>query len=118
MQRRYWRIPSLPTPSEFGGQQSKAVSNVESLQTYVGPAPFSVHSTKRSSFYMVATKIDPQHPEAVLAIEKWKKIWTTRRALKAFQAAGLFAKYVVKDIGVPPEKAVLESWDPARSCLV
>lgn len=32
---------------------------------------------KRSSFYMVATKIDPQHPEAVLAIEKWKKIWTT-----------------------------------------
>jgi hypothetical protein len=32
---------------------------------------------KRSSFDMVATKIDPQHPEAELAIEKWKKIWTT-----------------------------------------
>jgi hypothetical protein len=26
---------------------------------------------------MVATKTDPQHPEAELAIEKWKEIWTT-----------------------------------------
>ena len=24
----------------------------------------------------MATKIDPQRPEAELAIEKWKKIWT------------------------------------------
>ena len=32
---------------------------------------------KRSSFYMVATNMDPRHPEAKLAIEKWKKIWTT-----------------------------------------
>jgi 23S rRNA U2552 (ribose-2'-O)-methylase RlmE/FtsJ len=30
---------------------------------------------KRSSFYMVATKIDPQHPAARLAIEQWKRIW-------------------------------------------
>ena len=35
----------------------------------------------------------------------------TSRALKAFQAAGLFATYVVKDIGVPPEKATeLVAW--------
>ena len=32
---------------------------------------------KRSSFYMVATKVDPQHSEAGRAIEKWKRIWKT-----------------------------------------
>jgi 23S rRNA U2552 (ribose-2'-O)-methylase RlmE/FtsJ len=30
---------------------------------------------KRSSFYMVATKIQSHHPQAILAIEKWKEIW-------------------------------------------
>lgn len=29
----------------------------------------------RSSFYMVATDIQSQHPEAVLAVERWKKMW-------------------------------------------
>lgn len=32
---------------------------------------------KRSSFYMVATKMYPQHPEVELTNEKWKKIWET-----------------------------------------
>lgn len=30
---------------------------------------------KRSSFYMVATKIRRQDPEAIRAIEKWKAVW-------------------------------------------
>ena len=32
---------------------------------------------RRSSFYMGTTEINPQHPEAELAIEKWKKIYKT-----------------------------------------
>ena len=30
---------------------------------------------KRSSFYMVATSIQSQHPEAVRAVERWKTTW-------------------------------------------
>ncbi|EQB56241.1 hypothetical protein CGLO_03778 [Colletotrichum gloeosporioides Cg-14] len=30
---------------------------------------------KRSSFYMIATDVQGQTPEAVLAIERWKQIW-------------------------------------------
>ncbi|KAI8264467.1 hypothetical protein K4K56_005397 [Colletotrichum sp. SAR 10_98] len=31
--------------------------------------------TKRSSFYMIATGVQSQNPEAVVAIERWKQIW-------------------------------------------
>lgn len=30
---------------------------------------------KRSSFYMVATNLDSQNPEAVEAVKRWKRIW-------------------------------------------
>ncbi|KGO67646.1 hypothetical protein PITC_064090 [Penicillium italicum] len=30
---------------------------------------------KRSSFYMIATNIQSQHPEAVEAVKRWKRIW-------------------------------------------
>ncbi|KAJ5617070.1 hypothetical protein N7537_002184 [Penicillium hordei] len=30
---------------------------------------------KRSSFYMVATNVESQHPEAVEAVRRWKEIW-------------------------------------------
>ncbi|KAJ6114081.1 hypothetical protein N7512_007526 [Penicillium capsulatum] len=30
---------------------------------------------KRSSFYLVATKIQTQHPHAIKTIEKWKHVW-------------------------------------------
>jgi len=33
------------------------------------------HHAKRSSFYMIATNIQSQHCEAVLAVEKWKRQW-------------------------------------------
>jgi 23S rRNA U2552 (ribose-2'-O)-methylase RlmE/FtsJ len=33
------------------------------------------HHAKRSSFYMIATKIQSQHREAVLAVEQWKRQW-------------------------------------------
>jgi len=33
------------------------------------------HHAKRSSFYMVATNIQSQHCEAVLAVERWKRQW-------------------------------------------
>ena len=33
-----------------------------------------VHS-KRSSFYMVATNVQIEHPEAVRAVEDWKQVW-------------------------------------------
>ncbi|KAH7112371.1 hypothetical protein EDB81DRAFT_953665 [Dactylonectria macrodidyma] len=36
--------------------------------------PKSGHA-KRSSFYMIATDIQSQHPEAVLAVVQWKNIW-------------------------------------------
>lgn len=32
------------------------------------------HET-RSSFYLIATNIQTQHPEALAAIEQWKAIW-------------------------------------------
>lgn len=36
--------------------------------------PKSGHA-KRSSFYMVASDVQSQHPEAVAAIQKWKMLW-------------------------------------------
>jgi len=33
------------------------------------------HHAKRSSFYMIATNIQSQHCEAVLAVEGWKREW-------------------------------------------
>jgi 23S rRNA U2552 (ribose-2'-O)-methylase RlmE/FtsJ len=33
------------------------------------------HHAKRSSFYMIATNIQSQHGEAVLAVEQWKRQW-------------------------------------------
>ncbi|ESZ98023.1 FtsJ-like methyltransferase family protein [Sclerotinia borealis F-4128] len=33
------------------------------------------HHAKRSSFYMIATNIQSQHCEAILAVELWKKQW-------------------------------------------
>lgn len=36
--------------------------------------PTKYHA-KRSSFYMIATKIQSHHPEAVLAVEAWKRQW-------------------------------------------
>jgi 23S rRNA U2552 (ribose-2'-O)-methylase RlmE/FtsJ len=33
------------------------------------------HHAKRSSFYMIATDIQSQHSEAVLAVERWKRQW-------------------------------------------
>ncbi|KAF2803437.1 uncharacterized protein BDZ99DRAFT_399739 [Mytilinidion resinicola] len=33
------------------------------------------HHAKRSSFYMIATNIQSQHCEAVLAVERWKRQW-------------------------------------------
>ncbi|OQE44419.1 hypothetical protein PENCOP_c002G03951 [Penicillium coprophilum] len=30
---------------------------------------------KRSSFYMIATDVDSQHPEAIEAVKRWKRIW-------------------------------------------
>jgi 23S rRNA U2552 (ribose-2'-O)-methylase RlmE/FtsJ len=33
------------------------------------------HHAKRSSFYMIATNIQSQHSEAVLAVERWKRLW-------------------------------------------
>jgi 23S rRNA U2552 (ribose-2'-O)-methylase RlmE/FtsJ len=36
--------------------------------------PRTFHS-KRSSFYMIASNIQSQHPEAVAAVERWKEMW-------------------------------------------
>ena len=33
------------------------------------------HHAKRSSFYMIATNIQSQKREAVLAVERWKRQW-------------------------------------------
>ncbi|KAK8011771.1 hypothetical protein PG989_000031 [Apiospora arundinis] len=38
--------------------------------------PTAGHTT-RSSFYMVATSVDSQHPEAIEVVEKWKAVWRT-----------------------------------------
>ncbi|KAL9949223.1 hypothetical protein ACHAQF_005722 [Verticillium nonalfalfae] len=38
--------------------------------------PTSGHG-KRSSFYMVASRVQSQEPEALAAISKWKKTWNT-----------------------------------------
>lgn len=36
--------------------------------------PTKVHA-KRSSFYMVATRVDSRSPQAVKAIEEWRETW-------------------------------------------
>jgi 23S rRNA U2552 (ribose-2'-O)-methylase RlmE/FtsJ len=36
--------------------------------------PKTAH-TKRSSFYMIATKVESQNPEAIEAVKRWKRIW-------------------------------------------
>ena len=46
-------------------------SKFSSVQLY---KPTAGH-TKRSSFYMVATNVKPQDPEAILAIRHWKAVW-------------------------------------------
>jgi hypothetical protein len=46
-------------------------SKFSSVQLY---KPTEGHTT-RSSFYMVATDVKPQDPEAILAIENWKAVW-------------------------------------------
>ncbi|QVM09623.1 hypothetical protein D8B26_004278 [Coccidioides posadasii str. Silveira] len=46
-------------------------SKFSSVQVF---KPQKFHA-KRSSFYMVATNIQSQHDEAILAIRKWKTLW-------------------------------------------
>lgn len=36
--------------------------------------PVSGHQ-KRGSFYLIAKKVQPEHPEAVAAVNEWKKVW-------------------------------------------
>ncbi|KAK8029515.1 FtsJ-like methyltransferase family protein [Apiospora rasikravindrae] len=50
------------------------------LRTFSKFSSMRVHKptaghTARSSFYMVATGVDSQHPEAIEAVEKWKAVW-------------------------------------------
>ncbi|KAF1968741.1 hypothetical protein BU23DRAFT_377238, partial [Bimuria novae-zelandiae CBS 107.79] len=35
------------------------------------------HHSKRSSFYMVATNVQSQHPDAIQAVKTWKEKWKT-----------------------------------------
>ncbi|KAF2151625.1 hypothetical protein K461DRAFT_321826 [Myriangium duriaei CBS 260.36] len=48
------------------------------------------YHTKRSSFYMIATDIQPLHDEALLTIEAWKAAWTlaTFGTDEALESAG------------------------------
>ncbi|CAJ2508615.1 Uu.00g136410.m01.CDS01 [Anthostomella pinea] len=62
--------------------------------------PCEGHTT-RSSFYMVATKVQSQNHEAVLAIKKWKDLWKTA----TFGTDGEFAESLRK--GEPTAKEIL-----------
>ena len=72
--------------------------------------------TKRSSFYMVATKIQRQHPEAVRAIEKWKAIWKAgtfgndEEYWKAVRDCDPDVKEVLKDFGLSLVELGRETW--------
>lgn len=62
------------------------------------------HHTKRSSFYMIATNIQSQHCEAILAVEMWKKQWKvatfgTDEEYKELRAACLYEEEVLGEFG-------------------
>ena len=45
--------------------------NIAELQLF---KPTSFH-VKRGSIYLIAEKVQPGHPEAVAAVNDWKRIW-------------------------------------------
>ncbi|KAI9845348.1 MAG: hypothetical protein M1837_004970 [Sclerophora amabilis] len=60
--------------------KSERWDNVQILRSFEGFSkiklfkPASIFG-KRSSFYLVAKKVDPTHPDAISAVEKWKADW-------------------------------------------
>lgn len=63
------------------------------------------HHTKRSSFYIIATNIQSQHPDAVRAVEHWKRQWkiatfgTDDEYESELQGACLNAEEVIEEFG-------------------
>ena len=66
--------------------------------------PSFSHKTK-SSFYMVATNIQPAHPECISAVESWRKTWeietfgTDEEYQHLLGAKGLDMSVVLDELG-------------------
>jgi 23S rRNA U2552 (ribose-2'-O)-methylase RlmE/FtsJ len=66
--------------------------------------PRAGHAT-RSSFYMVASNVQSQHPNALLAVEKWKAVWraatfgSEEEFIEALCDAGPSAEKLLEEFG-------------------
>jgi len=75
------------------------------------------HHAKRSSFYMIATNIQSQHCEAVLAVERWKREWkvatfgTDVEYEEELRAACLNAEEVLGEFGIELVRLGREIWE-------
>ncbi|OCL14162.1 hypothetical protein AOQ84DRAFT_309391, partial [Glonium stellatum] len=81
------------------------------------------HHAKRSSFYMVATNIQSQHCEAVLAVEGLKRQWkvatfgTDVEYEEELRAACLNAEEVLEEFGIELVRLGREVWEIQANAL-
>jgi len=74
------------------------------------------HHAKRSSFYMIATSLQNQHCEALLAVERWRRQWkaatfrTDEEYKKELRTACLDAEIVLGEFGAELAKLGREVW--------
>jgi 23S rRNA U2552 (ribose-2'-O)-methylase RlmE/FtsJ len=74
------------------------------------------HHAKRSSFYMIATNIQSQHCEAVLAVKRWKRQWkvatfgTDVEYEEELRAACLNTEEVLGEFGIELVRLGREIW--------
>jgi 23S rRNA U2552 (ribose-2'-O)-methylase RlmE/FtsJ len=81
------------------------------------------HHAKRSSFYMIATNIQSQHCEAVLAVKRWKRQWkvatfgTDVEYEEELRAACLNTEEVLGEFGIELVRLGREIWGTQARAL-
>ena len=92
--------------------KADAFDNIELLKTFDDFSkvklckPQTIHAV-RSSFYMIATDVDPTHPKAKEAVEQWKKDWK-RATFDTDENTGMNREMPTED----KVKAVLKEFGP------
>lgn len=72
---------------------------------------------KRSSFYMVATNVKRQDPEAILAIENWKAVWRAATFGTDDNFAEALRKGVLEKFGSVLVKHSRKVWESQANAL-
>lgn len=81
------------------------------------------HHAKRSSFYMIATDIQSQHFEALMAVEEWKRQWrvatlgTDEEYVKVFGTARLDVEKLLEGFGDELVRLGREVWSTQATAL-